>query len=82
MQRIDQRSAKAGEGIFHFWRDDRMNFAQHQTIALQAAEGLSQHFLRNSTNGSAQFRVALGPIRQDLNDKRGPFVRDPIQDNT
>ena len=58
-----------------------MNFAHDQAVAFEAAKGLREHFLRNAADGSAQFGVALGPVRQDLDDERGPFVRDAIEDD-
>ena len=58
-----------------------MDFAHDQAVALEAAERLREHLLRDAANGPAQFRVALGPIRQDLDDERGPFVRDAIEDD-
>ena len=59
-----------------------MNFADDQAIAFQAAESLGKHFLRDAADGPAQFRIALRPTRQDLNDERRPFVRDAIEDDT
>ena len=59
-----------------------MHFAQDEAISLQTAKRLGEHFLRDAADRSAQFRVTLGSIRQDLNDERGPFVRDAIEDDT
>ena len=81
VQRVDQGSPEPCQGVFDFWRDNGMDFTHHQAIALKAAEGLRQHFLRDAADGPAQLRVALGPIRQDLDDERGPFVRDAIEDD-
>ena len=50
VQRIDQRASEASERVFDFRRDDRMNFAQDQAVALQAAECLREHLLRNLTD--------------------------------
>ena len=58
-----------------------MNFAHDQTIAFEAAERLREHFLRDAADGPAQLGVALGSIRQDLDDERGPFVRDAIEND-
>ena len=81
MQGIDQRSAEAGERIFHFRRDDRVDFADDQPIAFQTAERLGEHLLRDAADGSAQFSVALRSVRQDLDDERGPFVGYSIEDD-
>ena len=82
VQRVDQRSPEPGEGVFHFRRGRWVDLAHDKTIALEAAERLREHFLRDAPNGPAQFRVALGAICQDLDDERGPFVRDPIEDDS
>ena len=58
-----------------------MHFAHDQAVAFEAAERLREHFLRDAADGPAQFRVALGSVRQDLDDERGPFVGDPIEDD-
>ena len=47
VQGIDQSSSEASKRVFDFWRDDRMNFAQDQTVAFQAPQGLREHFLRD-----------------------------------
>ena len=50
VQRIDQRASEASERVFDSRRDDRVNFAQDQAVALQAAECLREHLLRNPTD--------------------------------
>lgn len=56
-----------------------MHFAHDQAVALEAAERLREHFLRDAANGPAQFGVALRAIRQDLDDECGPFIRDAVE---
>ena len=56
-----------------------MDLALDQPVALQAAQCLGQHFLRNPTNGAMQRAVPHCPLRENLNDKRRPFVRDAIE---
>ena len=58
-----------------------MNFAQDQAVALKAAERLREHLLRNPADFPLQRRVALSSVGQDLDDERGPFIRDPVQDD-
>ena len=82
VQRVDQRSPEPRERVFHFRRDDWMDFAHDQAVALEAAERLREHFLRDAADGPTQFGVALRSVRQDLDDERGPFVRDAIEDDT
>ena len=57
-----------------------MNFAQNQAVTFQAAERLGQHLLGNPPDGPAQLGVALGSVREDVDNERGPFVRDPVED--
>src|SRR5438477_11768918 len=78
-QRIDECAAEAGERVFHFRRNDRMDFAQDQSVALEAAQRLREHLLRDAADRALKRRVALGSIRQDLDDKSRPFVRDAIE---
>jgi len=47
MQRFNQRSAQSRERVLHFRRHNRMNRALHQAVALETAQRLGQHFLRN-----------------------------------
>ena len=82
LQWIDQRAPEPGERVFHFRRDDRVDLAHDQAVALETAERLREHLLRDAANGSAQFRIAPGSVRQDLDDERGPFVRDAIEDHS
>lgn len=57
-----------------------MHFALHQAIALQAAQSLREHFLRDAADGALKLCITHRPARQDLNDQRRPFIRDPIED--
>jgi hypothetical protein len=50
MQRIDQCASEPRERVFHLGRDDRMNLAYDQAVALQAAECLGEHLLGNPTD--------------------------------
>ena len=81
VQRIDQRPPEAREGVLDFRRHDGMNFTQHQAVALETAQRLREHLLRNATDLALQRGVALRPVCQDLNDERSPFIRDPIKDD-
>ena len=79
MQRLDQRSAKARQGVFHLWRNHRMNGALHQSVALQTAQGLRQHLLRDAADLALQRGVTHGAASEDLNDERRPFVRNAVE---
>ena len=80
LQRFDQGATQPGEGVFHLGRHHWMNGAPDQAVALQTAQSLGQHFLRDAANLALQFDISLGPMGQDLNNKGGPFVGDAIQD--
>ncbi len=56
-----------------------MDLALHETVALQAAQRLGQHFLGNAADLALQRGVPHGALGQNLNDQRGPFVRNPIE---
>ena len=56
-----------------------MHFALHQAIALQAAQSLGEHFLRDAANRALQFGVTHRSPRQDLNDECRPFVGNPVE---
>lgn len=56
-----------------------MDFALHEAVALKAAQSLREHFLRNPANRALQFGITHCSARQDLNDERRPFVRNPIE---
>lgn len=56
-----------------------MDLALDQPVALQAAQCLGQHFLRNPTNGAMQRAVSHRPVRENLNYQCGPFVCDAIE---
>ncbi len=56
-----------------------MHFALHEAVALEAAQSLREHFLRNSADRALQFGITHRSARQDLNNERGPFVGNPVQ---
>ena len=59
-----------------------MDFSQDKAVALQTAQSLGEHFLRDSADFSLQRRVTLRSIGEDLNDERGPFIGNSIQHDT
>jgi hypothetical protein len=56
-----------------------MHFALHQAVALEAAQSLRKHLLRNPADRALQFGITHRSARQDLNNERRPFVRNPIE---
>jgi len=56
-----------------------MHFALHEAVALEAAQSLGEHLLRNSADRALQFGIAHGSPRQDLNNKRCPFIGNPLE---
>ena len=79
LQRLDQGPAQFREGIFHFRRHHRMNGALHQAVALEAAQSLSEHFLRNPADLALKRDVPHRAARENLDDERGPFIRNPVK---
>src|SRR5437667_2451300 len=68
VQRFDQSSSQLRERVFHFRRHNRMHFALHQTVALEAAQSLGQHFLRNPADFALKPGVTLRAMSQHLDD--------------
>ena len=56
-----------------------MDGALHKTVALQTAQSLRQHFLRDSTNLALQGGITHRPARENLDDERSPFISDPVE---
>ena len=56
-----------------------MHFTLHQAVALEAAQSLREHLLRNPADRALQRRIAHGAARQDLNHERRPFVGNSIE---
>jgi hypothetical protein len=51
----------------------------HQTVALEAPQGLGKHFLRNASDFPLQRRVTHRPARENLDDESGPLIRDSVE---
>lgn len=56
-----------------------MHCALHQAVALQAAQGLGEHFLRNPADLALKRGVTHRAAGKNLDDERSPFVRDTIE---
>ena len=56
-----------------------MNGTLHQTVALEAPQGLGKHLLGNTSDFSLQRRVTHRPARENLDDESGPFIRDSVE---
>ncbi len=56
-----------------------MDRALHETVALQTAQRLRQHFLRDSTDLALEGGVTHRPARENLDNERSPFIRNPIE---
>jgi len=48
--------------------------ALHQSVALEAAQGLGEHFLRNPADHALKRGVTHGATGKNLDDERSPFV--------
>src|SRR5215510_7386488 len=56
-----------------------MNSALHQAVAVEAAQGLGEHFLRNPADLALKRGVPHGAARENLDHERSPFVGNPIK---
>ena len=56
-----------------------MHFALHEAVALEAAQSLREHLLRNPADRALQFGITHRSARQDLNNERSPFVGNPVE---
>ena len=79
LQRLDQRASQLGKRIFYLRRHNRMHSALHQPIALEAAQGLGEHFLRNPADLALKSGVTHCAAGKNLDDKRSPFVSNAVE---
>ena len=68
-----------GERIFHLGRDFVKYFSGHDSVTLQFAQLLRQHFLGGIGYAAAQFAKSHGSGQQLKGDDRFPFPADDIQ---
>ena len=79
LERLDQRASQFRKRIFYFGRHNRMHHTLHQAVALEAAQGLGEHFLRNPADLALKSGITHGPTCKNLNDERSPFVSNAIE---
>ena len=56
-----------------------MHFALHEAVALETAQSLCEHLLRNPADRALQLCITHRAPRQDLNNERSPFVGNPVE---
>ena len=56
-----------------------MHGALHQAVALEAAQGLGEHFLRNAADLALKHGVTHRAAGKNLNDERSPFVSNAVE---
>src|SRR5437763_17196341 len=61
LQRLNQGTPQLRKRMFHRRRHDRMNSAVHKTVALQAAQRLGKHFLRDSADLALKRGIPIVP---------------------
>ena len=79
LERLDQRASQLRKRIFYFRRHNRMHCALHQAVALEAAQGLGEHFLRNPANLALKRGVTHRAAGKNLDDERSPFVSNAVE---
>jgi hypothetical protein len=56
-----------------------MHSALHEPIALEAAQGLGEHFLRNPADLALKRGVTHRAAGKNLDDERSPFVSNTVE---
>ncbi len=79
LERLDQRASQLRKRIFYFRRHNRMHCALHQAVALEAAQGLGEHFLRNPADLALKRGVTHRAAGKNLDDERSPFVSNAVE---
>src|SRR4249920_207878 len=79
LERLDQRASLLRKRIFYFGRHDRMHHALHQSVTLEAAQGLGEHFLRNPADLALKRGVTHRAAGKNLDDERSPFVSNAVE---
>src|SRR5881227_1224602 len=74
LERLDQRASQLRKRIFYFGRHNRMHCALHQAVALEAAQGLGEHFLRNPADLALKRSVTHSAAGKNLDHEGSPFV--------
>ena len=80
--RLDERPSEWSEFVFDARRHFGVNRAADEAVALQTAQRLRQHLLRNAVDAPLQMREALGFVLQQANNQYRPFIGDAIQHAT
>jgi hypothetical protein len=79
MQWFNQGSAQSRERVLHLRGHDGMNGTLHQAVALEAAQCLRQHFLRNAPDLALQRGITHCSARQNLDNEGCPFVSNSVE---
>jgi hypothetical protein len=79
LERLDQGASQLRKRIFYFRRHNWMHCALHQAVALEAAQGLSEHFLRNTADLALKRSVTHRAAGKNLDDERSPFVSNAVE---
>src|SRR5690606_40257530 len=71
-----QAASEFGQRVVDMRRDDRVDGARDEAVALHVAQGLRQHLLADAAHMPADLREAeRSALLQRLEDQHGPFVR-------
>jgi hypothetical protein len=79
VQWFNQGSAQPREGVLYFRRHNRMDDALYQTVALETAQRLCQHFLRNTSDLALQGGITHRSARQNLDNESRPFIGNSVE---
>src|SRR5262249_21197626 len=79
LQRLDQCASQLRKRIFHFRWYNRMHCALHQAVALEAAQRLGEHFLRNPADLALKRGITYRAAGKNLDDERSPFISNAVE---
>ena len=75
-------ATKRRETVFGFRGDNRIDFAMHNAVVLQAAKRLNEHLLRDIRYLTLKFGKTPYAAGQAIHNDRRPFIGDQIQQLT
>ena len=70
-----------GEGIFGFWRHNRVNLPIHKAIRFEFPEDLDEHLFRDVGDSVLHLVEPSYPTGKAIKDDGRPFVTDEAQDS-
>ena len=76
---FNQGSTQSRERVLYFRGHNGVNSSLHEAVALESAQCLRQHFLRNTSDFALQRGITHRSARQNLNNERRPFIGNSVE---